>query len=139
MSAETDSQSRDGPSRESWILRLRFWHLMVVLCVVLTLHAVGSYLSLGMWKVEQDEEGVVLRFGKVRYVAPPGIHFTLPWPIETMEIVGTREVRQVPVGFRFIDLALKFGLEGDDHQRALTPLIIRHADGGGLQHGLVLA
>lgn len=49
--------------------------------------------------VSQDEQGVVLRFGRVARVVPAGIHFTLPWPAERLVAVSTTEVRSVAVGF----------------------------------------
>ncbi len=58
-----------------------------------------------VWRVNQNQQGVVLRFEQVARVAAPGIHFTLPWPVERMVRVATTEVRSMPVGFRLIDQA----------------------------------
>ena len=57
------------------------------------------------WVLAQNERGVVLTFGEVTRTVPPGIHITLPWPIETVIPVRTTEVRTMPVGFKMSDRA----------------------------------
>ncbi len=48
--------------------------------------------------VGPDEEGMVLRFGGIEGQArSPGIHFKLPWPIETAQTYPTRRVLQLSV------------------------------------------
>lgn len=56
-----------------------------------------------VWTIDQNQQGVVLRFGRAARVVPAGIHFTLPSPIETMLPVNTTEVRRMPVGFKLRD------------------------------------
>ncbi len=58
------------------------------------------FIATGVWTVRQDEEGIVLRFGRVARVVQPGIQFTLPWPVESLERVNVREVREISVGYR---------------------------------------
>lgn len=57
----------------------------------------------GIRVIREDEQGVVLRFGRVIGVAPSGMRFTLPWPIERTITVKTTEVRTMPVGYRLVD------------------------------------
>ncbi len=57
----------------------------------------------GIRIIREDEQGVVLRFGGVSRVAPPGILFTLPWPFERTIPVRTTEVRTMPVGYKMVD------------------------------------
>ncbi|MFG0316617.1 MAG: FtsH protease activity modulator HflK [Planctomycetota bacterium JB042] len=57
------------------------------------------------WVVDQDERAVVLRFGGVARTVGPGLQFTLPWPVETLERVATSRVMQTSVGFRLLDRA----------------------------------
>jgi regulator of protease activity HflC (stomatin/prohibitin superfamily) len=48
--------------------------------------------------VGPDEEGVVLRWGAIRgAVRPAGVHFKLPWPIETVVTHPTRRVQHLAV------------------------------------------
>jgi len=53
----------------------------------------------GVWLVQQNQQGVVLRFGRVVRTVGAGMHFTLPWPLESMRLVPTTEVRTLPIGF----------------------------------------
>jgi membrane protease subunit HflK len=45
--------------------------------------------------IDQAERGVVLRFGKYNRTLDPGINFTLPRPIETLDTVNVSNVRSV--------------------------------------------
>ena len=71
------------------------WAVLGLLVVLL-----GGALWSSLWTVSQNELGVVLRFGRVARVVPSGIGLTLPWPLETMRVVNTTEVRIMPIGFR---------------------------------------
>jgi len=54
----------------------------------------------GFYRVQVDEAGVVQRFGEYVYSTPPGLHYHLPYPIETVTRPKvTRENRMV-IGFR---------------------------------------
>lgn len=52
------------------------------------------------YRVEPDEEGVVLRFGKYVRSTQPGLHFKAPWPIETVERPNVTVARRIEFGFR---------------------------------------
>ena len=68
----------------------------------LTLAAVLTLLVLlgvaSVWTIQQNEEGVRLRFGRPVGTVGGGLHVTLPWPIETLVRVPTTEVRTVTIG-----------------------------------------
>ena len=53
--------------------------------------------------VRQNEQGVVLRFGRAVRTYPAGMHFTWPYPVETLRRVRTTEMRTLPVGFKLRD------------------------------------
>ena len=54
----------------------------------------------GFYRVQVDETGVVQRFGEYVHSTPPGLHYHLPYPIETVTRPKvTRENRMV-IGFR---------------------------------------
>lgn len=67
---------------------------------------VGAVLLLGllafttMFTVDPEEEGVVLRFGKLDRTVAPGLHFKLPSPIETVWKVPTQRQLKEEFGFR---------------------------------------
>jgi modulator of FtsH protease HflK len=50
--------------------------------------------------VVEGQRGVVLTFGKYTATTLPGLHWRLPWPIESNEIVNLAQVRTIEVGYR---------------------------------------
>jgi membrane protease subunit HflK len=54
----------------------------------------------GIYIVEPDEEGVVLRFGEYNRSVPPGPHYRMPFPIESVDTPKVTQVQRVEVGFR---------------------------------------
>jgi modulator of FtsH protease HflK len=73
-----------------------------LLAAFLTLLLVDWAIT-GITVIREDEQGVVTRFGAVTHVAPAGILFTLPWPIEQVTALKTTEVRTMPVGYKLVD------------------------------------
>ena len=51
-----------------------------------------------VYVVDQNQEAVVLRFGKFSRTSPPGIHLKLPNPIETKEMVDVTDERSIDIG-----------------------------------------
>jgi membrane protease subunit HflK len=54
----------------------------------------------GIYIVDPDEEGIVLRFGKYHRTVPPGPHYRVPYPIESVDTPKVTQVQRVEVGFR---------------------------------------
>jgi membrane protease subunit HflK len=54
----------------------------------------------GWFQVETSEQGVVLRFGKHVRSVGEGLHYHLPYPIETVVIANVTENRRLEVGIR---------------------------------------
>lgn len=52
------------------------------------------WLLYGFYIVDSAERGLVLRFGKYIETTMPGLHWHLPWPIETVEEVNVAQVRR---------------------------------------------
>jgi len=71
---------------------------MGVAMVVLVLFLL--WLATGFYRVQTNEEGVVLRFGKWVATTQPGLNWHLPYPIETVELPGVTDVHQIDIGFR---------------------------------------
>ncbi|MGH8168842.1 MAG: FtsH protease activity modulator HflK [Woeseiaceae bacterium] len=46
----------------------------------------------GLYRVDEAERGIVQRFGAYTVTALPGLHWHLPYPIETVDIVNTEAV-----------------------------------------------
>ena len=51
--------------------------------LIVALAFVG-WVATSIYKVQPDEQGVVLRFGKWVDTTQPGLHFHWPYPIETV-------------------------------------------------------
>jgi membrane protease subunit HflK len=57
------------------------------------------WLLSGVYVVNPDEQGVVLRFGAFNRVTTPGINYHLPWPVESVETPQVTRENQLNVGY----------------------------------------
>jgi membrane protease subunit HflK len=55
------------------------------------------------YTVQPEERAVIKRFGSVSGIADPGLHFKLPFGIDTIQIVATERVLKEEFGFRTDD------------------------------------
>ena len=62
--------------------------------------AVGIWLASGFYRIQPEEQGVVLRFGKLDRVTSPGLNYHLPWPVEEVLKPQVTRVNRIEVGFR---------------------------------------
>lgn len=69
---------------------------MGVALVLLVVAAV--YLLTGIYRVETDERGVVLQFGKHLTTTDPGLRYHLPWPIQSVFVVKTESQQNIEIG-----------------------------------------
>ena len=74
----------------------------------IVLIAVVAWLLSGIYIVNPDEQGVVLRFGQYNRTVEPGPHYALPFPIETVDKPKVTQVQRVEVGFRSADQSRVF-------------------------------
>lgn len=58
------------------------------------------WLASGFYIVDQGSRGVVLRFGEHVETTKEGLHWHVPFPIETVEKVNMEVVRTVEIGYR---------------------------------------
>ncbi len=68
------------------------WLLIVVV-------AIAVWLMTGLYRVQTNEQGVVLRFGQWVETTQPGLNWHLPWPIETALTPSVTSVQQIDIGF----------------------------------------
>jgi membrane protease subunit HflK len=54
----------------------------------------------GFYRVNPDEQGVVMRFGAFDRTAPPGLNYHIPWPVESVTTPRVTRINRVDVGFR---------------------------------------
>jgi membrane protease subunit HflK len=57
-----------------------------------------AWSSTSVYRVQPDEQGVVLRFGKWVETTQPGLHFHWPLPIETVWLPKVTQISQVQLG-----------------------------------------
>lgn len=62
---------------------------------LLALVIVLLYMATGFYVVDEQERGVVLRFGAHVQTTEPGLHWHIPWPVERVEKVNVTQVRSV--------------------------------------------
>lgn len=72
----------------------------VVAPLVLIVLIIWLVLGGPAYTVSSSEEGLVLTFGKYTKTTEPGLHFKLPWPIQTVELADIGEVKRLELGFR---------------------------------------
>ncbi len=54
----------------------------------------------GFYRVGTDEQGVVVRFGEYVRTTEPGLHYHLPFPVESVSKPKVTKVNRIEVGFR---------------------------------------
>ena len=62
--------------------------------------AIAVWTLSGFYRVDADEQGVVLRFGKYTNMTQPGLNYHLPFPIESVMTPKVSKVNRIDVGFR---------------------------------------
>ena len=63
--------------------------------------AIALYALSGFYMLRTDEVGVIQRFGRKQQPdRQAGLHYKLPWPIDTLTRVRSQRVRVVEIGFR---------------------------------------
>lgn len=68
------------------------WIGVVVLLVI--------WILSGIYTVDSPERGVVKQFGAYAEETTAGLHWHLPWPIETVTIVNVDRIRTAEIGYR---------------------------------------
>ncbi len=68
--------------------------------LLLALLAVAIWLVSGFYRVQPDEQGVVLRFGAFNRTSLPGLNYRIPWPAETVLTPSVTRINRVEIGFR---------------------------------------
>src|SRR5690606_2161964 len=55
-----------------------------------------AWMLSGLYQIDAAETGVVTRFGKFTDTTTPGLHWHLPWPIESVQKVNIAEIARFP-------------------------------------------
>lgn len=95
-----------GPQNIKRIMQFRFPPSRVLFLILFGV--IGIWLLTGIYIVNPDEEGVVLRFGKYNRSEGPGPHYAWPVPIETVYKPQVTQVLRSEVGFRSVGQSTTF-------------------------------
>ncbi len=80
---------------------------------------VALWLASGLYQVQPNEEGVVMRFGAYNRTTDAGLHYHLPYPIENVEKVNITQERSINLGVAEItnrnDFTESHMLTGDEN------------------------
>ena len=68
--------------------------------VLMALLVVLVWLATGFYRVQPDEQGVVLRFGAFDRTSLPGLNYHIPWPVESAVTPSVTRINRVEIGFR---------------------------------------
>jgi membrane protease subunit HflK len=71
--------------------------------ILLALAAIALWCFSGFFRVESQELGAVLRFGKFVRTAEPGLNYHLPYPIETVRTAQALRVIKTDIGMRIVE------------------------------------
>ena len=74
-----------------------------------------GWIAAGIYKVQPDEQGVVLRFGQWVGTTNAGLHYHLPWPIEAVMLPKVTVINQIRLGNEY-DGAPKGGTDAREKQ-----------------------
>ncbi len=77
--------------------------VLIIIAVIAIL--IGG--SSSMYKVDTEETGVVLRFGKFTKFSNPGLHFKIPFGVEQVYLVPTGRVLKEEFGYRTVSPGIK--------------------------------
>lgn len=66
---------------------------------LLGLVLVAVWAGSGFYRVQPDEQGVVMRFGAFDRTAPPGLNYHIPWPVESVTTPRVTRINRVDIGF----------------------------------------
>ncbi len=69
---------------------------------LILLALVVIWFATGFYRVQPDQQGVVLRFGKWVETTQPGLNWHLPYPIETVETPSVERINAIDIGFRSV-------------------------------------
>ncbi len=66
----------------------------------LGLAVIGVWLASGFYRVQPDEQGVVLRFGAYSRTTLPGLNYHMPWPVESVLRPAVTRINRIDIGYR---------------------------------------
>jgi membrane protease subunit HflK len=77
--------------------------------------AIVLYFTSGIYSVKSSEMAILQRFGKmIDDKIQPGIHYALPWPIDSVKHIPIRKIRRLVID-DFTEKKNAYSITGDNH------------------------
>lgn len=73
-------------------------HFSAVGLALIVFGAIAIWFLSGFYRVQSEELGIVMRFGKYVRDAEPGLRYHLPYPIETVQLPKALRVNTISIG-----------------------------------------
>ena len=80
----------------------------------------GIWLMTGIYRVNPQQQGVVLRFGEFVRTTPPGLHYHLPTPIESVLTPDVTRDNRIEIGYRSFGGAATSRRDVPDESKMIT-------------------
>lgn len=74
-----------------------------LVAIVVVVGAIAFFTFKPWFQIAPEEEGLILRLGEHHRTVQSGLHFKLPWPIESLVRSPIKKLHQLEIGFRTID------------------------------------
>jgi len=93
-------------NRPEWIgpkgrdLQIKVDPRLIAIAVVGIIAVIWFVFGGPVYTVAPEEQGVVLTFGKYPKTTQPGLHFKLPWPVQTVQTPKVTQQKRIEIGFR---------------------------------------
>lgn len=71
-----------------------------MLTIIVLVFLGGILLLTGLYKIDASEVGVIQRFGRYTRTEDPGLHFKIPFGVESVNKVAVKRVHKLEFGFR---------------------------------------
>ena len=78
------------------------WSISLVKTLVpytLVLAALLLWLGTGIVQIAPNQHGALYRLGKLSRELDPGLHMTLPWPFDAVEVYNTESLQEITIGY----------------------------------------
>lgn len=91
----------------------KFIHFLKTLSLVPILLLILLFtLPTMIYTIDTSENGVVLRFGRYNRTEGPGLHFKMPWDLESVEKIPVLTILKMEFGFRTKDAGVRTIYDG---------------------------
>ncbi len=95
---------------------------------VLLVLLVTIWLFSGFYRVQPDEQGVVMRFGAYTRTTLPGLNYHLPWPIESVLRPAVTRINRIEIGYRSAPDVIRAQGRGDGNAQVAAESLMLTGD-----------